>query len=137
MGLYESNFVRLGWLVDLDRRPSGVLHSRVPGDCELVFSVNCISPHTTMAKMTYRLAGPNPCVETGGHDSPDLELRIYHDARLVEAVAWQGEQGHTVLQRLQRRAERELDQRWARNSMLNKWLEYCSERGHRLVRAGR
>ena len=27
--------------------------------------------------------------------------------------------------------ERELDQRWARNMMLNKWLEYCVERGHR------
>jgi uncharacterized protein YqiB (DUF1249 family) len=26
-----------------------------------------------------------------------------------------------------------LDQRWARNVMLNKWLEYCLERGHRLV----
>jgi len=27
-------------------------------------------------------------------------------------------------------AERELDQRWARNTMLNKWLEYCIDRGH-------
>jgi uncharacterized protein YqiB (DUF1249 family) len=25
-----------------------------------------------------------------------------------------------------------LDERWARNMMLNKWLEYCLERGHRL-----
>jgi len=26
---------------------------------------------------------------------------------------------------------RELDERWARNVLLNKWLEYCAERGHR------
>jgi uncharacterized protein YqiB (DUF1249 family) len=26
--------------------------------------------------------------------------------------------------------KRELDQRWTRNMMLNKWLEYCAERGH-------
>jgi hypothetical protein len=25
----------------------------------------------------------------------------------------------------------ELQQRWTRNLMLNKWLEYASERGHR------
>jgi uncharacterized protein YqiB (DUF1249 family) len=24
-----------------------------------------------------------------------------------------------------------LDARWARNVLLNKWLEYCVERGHR------
>ena len=32
--------------------------------------------------------------------------------------------------RLRGLAERELDQRWARNTMLNKWLEYCTDRGH-------
>jgi len=52
---------------------------------------------------------------------PDMRVRIYHDARLAEAQEWG----------LQSRAERELDQRWARNMMLNKWLEYCLERGHR------
>src|SRR5690606_33119920 len=31
----------------------------------------------------------------------------------------------------------ELDQRWARNMMLNKWLEYCLERGHRFTPATR
>jgi uncharacterized protein YqiB (DUF1249 family) len=24
----------------------------------------------------------------------------------------------------------ELDDRWRRNTMLNKWLEYCVDRGH-------
>ena len=28
-------------------------------------------------------------------------------------------------------AERELQQRWSRNMVLNKWLEYCVDRGHR------
>ena len=32
-----------------------------------------------------------------------------------------------------RQGERELQQRWARNMMLNKWLEYCAERGHRFT----
>ena len=60
-----------------------------------------------------------------------MGIRIYHDARLVEAQEWAGAHPHGVLQALRRHAERELDQRWARNMMLNKWLEYCLERGHR------
>ncbi len=66
---------------------------------------------------------------------PDMRVRIYHDAHLVEAQEWAGgcarAHPHGVLQALRRHAERELDQRWARNMMLNKWLEYCLERGHR------
>ncbi len=62
-------------------------------------------------------------------------MRIYHDAHLVEAQEWSsaGSRAHShgILQALQRHAERELDQRWGRNMMLNKWLEYCLERGHR------
>jgi len=41
------------------------------------------------------------------------------------------------LRALRSRLERELDQRWARNVMLNKWLEYCVERGHRFSPATR
>ena len=41
-------------------------------------------------------------------------------ARLAEAQEWS----------LASAVERELDQRWTRNVMLNKWLEYCLERGH-------
>ena len=42
---------------------------------------------------------------------------------------------HAALQRFRNGLERELDQRWARNTMLNKWLEYCAERGHRFPQA--
>ena len=62
---------------------------------------------------------------------PDMRVRIYHDAHLVEAQEWADAHGQPLLRALRSRAERELDQRWARNMMLNKWLEYCVERGHR------
>jgi hypothetical protein len=29
--------------------------------------------------------------------------------------------------------ERELEQRWLHNNMLNKWLEYCLDLGHSLA----
>ena len=61
---------------------------------------------------------------------PDMRIRIYHDARLVEAQEWASQHGHQALRAMRGQAERELDQRWARNTMLNKWLEYCIDRGH-------
>ena len=92
MTLYESNFVRLGWLV---------------GD------------------LTYEFDFEGAPVR-----DPDLEVCVYHDARLAEVRSFRGFQRHPQLSKLQSRLKRELDQRWTRNMMLNKWLEYCAERGH-------
>ena len=137
MGLYESNFIRLGWLAGELQALSGRRVSVVRGDCDLVLTVTERSPYTSTVNLTYLLPdehGPQPC--------PDMRLRIYHDAHLVEAQQWNSV--HTqrpphaacahlqpLLRALRDTAERELDQRWARNMMLNKWLEYCVERGHR------
>ena len=53
-------------------------------------------------------------------------------SRLVPPLeGWAPLQDAAALQRFRSGLERELDQRWARNTMLNKWLEYCVERGHR------
>jgi len=70
---------------------------------------------------------------------PDLRLRAYHDARLLEAEASSQPKRneHNTRGRLIRPGERELQQRWMRNMMLNKWLEYCAERGHRFTPAER
>ena len=54
---------------------------------------------------------------------------------VAEAQEWGGTHAQPVLKALRTHAERELDQRWARNVMLNKWLEYCVERGHRFSSA--
>jgi len=118
MALYESNYIRLGSLAGPLAGLSGEYRSSVPGDCDLVLKVTERSPYTTSFILTYRLPGDPP-------EYPDLKGRIYHDAHLVEAQEW--EPGKA--------SERELDQRWARNMMLNKWLEYCLERGHRLSSA--
>jgi uncharacterized protein YqiB (DUF1249 family) len=61
---------------------------------------------------------------------PDLEVCVYHDARLAEVRSFRGLHRHPQLAKLQSELKRELDQRWTRNMMLNKWLEYCAERGH-------
>jgi uncharacterized protein len=127
MGLYESNYIRFGWLAGLLTDLSGAHRSHPIGDCELLLTVTARSPYTSTVNLTYRLPQPEGAVAP----YPDMSVRIYHDAHLVEAQQWAESHTQPVLKALRGTAERELDQRWARNLMLNKWLEYCVERGHR------
>ena len=126
MGLYESNFIRLGWLADSLATLAGSHRSSVSGDCDLLLTVTERAPYTSTLTLSYLLPA-----EAGPCRYPDMRLRIYHDAHLVEAQQWAAVHSQPLLRALRSRAERELDQRWARNLMLNKWLEYCVERGHR------
>jgi uncharacterized protein len=126
MGLYESNYIRLGWLAGDLARLAGEQRSCAPADCDLVLTVTERSPYTSTVNLTYLLPDAH-----GALKYPDMRVRIYHDAHLVEAQQWADAHSQPLLQALRSRAERELDQRWARNVMLNKWLEYCVERGHR------
>ena len=137
MSLYESNYLRLSWLAGSLPTLAGSHRSTVRDDCDLLLSVTERTPYTTTMNLTYRLDEPSASSGATAESVsyPDMGVRIYHDAHVVEAQEWAGAAGrnpsHGVLQALRRHAERELDQRWARNMMLNKWLEYCLERGHR------
>ncbi|HSY45057.1 MAG TPA: DUF1249 domain-containing protein [Steroidobacteraceae bacterium] len=127
MGLYESNFIRLGWLAgDLRALGAGRHTSVVRGDCDLVLNISERSPYTSTVTLTYLLADAR-----GTRQYPDMRVRIYHDAHLVEAQQCAGVHTQPLPGGVRLSPERELDQRWARNMMLNKWLEYCVERGHR------
>jgi len=132
MSLYESNYIRFGWLAGDVTALSGCYRSTVAGDCDLVLNIVERSPYTTTLNLTYLLPD-----QPSAPAYPDMGVRLYHDARLAEAQEWPAKHLHPGLRRLRRRMERELDQRWARNVMLNKWLEYCVERGHRFAPAAR
>jgi uncharacterized protein YqiB (DUF1249 family) len=127
MGLYESNYIRFSWLAGELAALDGKHRSVVEGDCDLLLTLTERSPYTSTVNLTYLLAEG-----AGETQFPDMRVRVYHDAHLVEALEWAaGTHTQPVLKALRSHAERELDQRWARNVMLNKWLEYCVERGHR------
>jgi len=125
MSLYESNYLRLAQLAGELRGLPDLRVSHVDKDCDLRLSVTERSPYTTSFDLTYLFEDA-----AGQTTFPDMRVRIYHDARLVEAQEWAAQHEHAALKRLRGAAERELDQRWARNTMLNKWLEYCIDRGH-------
>jgi uncharacterized protein len=107
----------------------GAHRSVVTGDCDLLLTVIERTPYTSTVNLSYSIAEDLQI--------PDLRVRVYHDAHLAEAQEWAGTHSQPVLKALRTQAERELDQRWARNVMLNKWLEYCVERGHRFSSATR
>jgi len=136
MGLYESNYIRLSWLAGAVLALEGEHRSVVAGDCDLLLTVTDRSPYTTTVNLTYLFSEPGQS-DAGELRLPDMQVRVYHDAHLAEAHEWAGTHSQPVLKALRTHAERELDQRWARNVMLNKWLEYCVERGHRFSSATR
>ncbi len=108
MSLYESNYLRLASLAgDLRRLPDARL-SQVPDDCDLRLSVTERSPYTTSFDLTYLFTQGEGHGE-GVTTYPDMRVRIYHDARLVEAQEWASQHDHQGLRVLRGVAERELD----------------------------
>lgn len=128
MTLYESNYIRLRWLVPHLDEIEGALVSRVPGDCPLSLKLEERSRYTTTLSLTYLFEYP-----AGVIADPDLQVRIYHDARLAEVSCCARWHRHEVLATLRSELARQLGDRWLRNVMLNKWLDYCVERGHRFA----
>ena len=133
MSLYESNFIRLRALCGDPSALQGEYRSQVAGDCELVLTITEQTPYTTALTLTYLLPIAGDVTGDAAQRFPDVSIRVYDDARLAEARQWAQAPAHPALRALRRGAERELDQRWAMNMMLNKWLEYCVERGHRFT----
>jgi uncharacterized protein len=132
MSLYESNYLRLRELVGDVRRHHDVRVSHVAGDCDLHLTVLEHAPYTTTIRLTYLFEDADSTVA-----DPDLEIRVYHDARLAEASACGRWIRHQSLEQVRAGIPAQLGERWLRNMMLNKWLDYCLERGHEFTPAAR
>jgi uncharacterized protein YqiB (DUF1249 family) len=128
MSLYESNYIRLSWLVPNLGNIQGALVSEVQGDCPLHLVLVERSRYTTSLSLTYLFDDTE-----GKVADPDLQIRVYHDARLAEVQACARWHRHSILESLRSQLARDLGDRWLRNVMLNKWLDYCVERGHRFA----
>lgn len=128
MALYESNYLRLLRLIPELDRLDGCFRSRVAGDCELHVEILERSRYTVTSSLTYYFD-----TEEGRVADPDMQVRAYLDGRQAEAMSLCGDHCHAELRRIERRHRRELDARWKRNIVLNKWLEYLSEQGHLIL----
>ncbi len=128
MTLYESNYLRLRGLAGDLRALAGRRVSSVVSDCDLHLDTVEHSPYTTVFRLTYFFEDPPGLVA-----DPDLEVRVYHDARLAEASRCGRWVRHPGLASIRSRMSASLGERWLRNMLLNKWLDYCVDRGHRFT----
>ncbi|MEO8224008.1 MAG: DUF1249 domain-containing protein [Gammaproteobacteria bacterium] len=151
MALYEGNFIKLTALAPALLSPSPAraaqaalpaaqpalpaaqvalqtgspVVSRTARDLDLHLCVDAVTRYTVDLRLTYFFDDP-----AGPEADPDLHLRLYVDARMVEVISWSVSHRHEVLRQLALKNSRELDRRWSRNIMLGKWLDYLADRGH-------
>lgn len=128
MLLYESNFIRLRHLIPELDRLDGYYQSRVAGDCDLHLEILSRSRYTVTLSLSYffddngrRLA------------DPDMKIRAYLDGHVAEAMSLRDDHLHAELRRLSVAHGEELNERWRRNVVLNKWLEYLTHQGHLIL----
>lgn len=129
MSLYESNYLRLLRLIPELTRLDGCYRSRVAGDCDLYVEIVERCRYTVTLALTYRFES-----DDGVLADPDVRVRAYLDGRLAEAMSIGNvDHRHAELRRLMRAHKEELDVRWQRNVVLNKWLDYLTEQGHLIL----
>ena len=122
MDMYEINFIRFKKLTgDIELLESYSI-SRVFACLDLHLTVNERSKYTTTVTLSYAFEEDSEVVF-----EPDLKLRIYHDAELIEVLAGHLKHGK---QRLDHVPADALKAKWKLNRFLYKWLGYCLYLGH-------
>jgi len=118
MELYEQNYMRLRNIAP-DLKVADEMVSSVPDHQDLFLSVTERCKYTTMLRLTYRFEDQGQILL-----EPDLHLKVYHDARVVEVQQFQSRsRGPMYLADL-------IDKKWMMNRFLYKWLGYCLHQGH-------
>jgi uncharacterized protein YqiB (DUF1249 family) len=133
MALYESNYLRLLQLIPELHRLDGYYRSTVAGDCALHLEILERSRYTITLSLSYFFYDGEERIA-----DPDMKIRVYLDGQLTEAMGFSGmglAEGHrhAELRRLSRAHRHELDSRWRRNIVLNKWLDYLMDQGHLIL----
>ena len=122
MDLYENNFLRFKKLVPELGLLEENAYSCISGCMGLHLSVLDRSRFTTTLRMTYHFTDGSTL-----YAEPDLQLRVYHDARLVEVLSGHLKHGRHILEHLPADAKLE---KWKLNRFLYKWLGFCLHQGH-------
>jgi hypothetical protein len=125
MGLYAENHERLIRLFEPADLAPGSYTSSIGDGLDLRLDVIEQHRYTTELRLTYALQDP-----VTGEPDPSAFLRVYHDARQVEAThCYVGRRWQDVLGLYPPPSEL-LDHRLRMNTFLGKWLQYLAEQGH-------
>jgi len=125
MALYAENHARLQRLFAPGDLACGEYMSHIADGLDLRLQVLERHAYTMELRLTYGLVDPH----TGMAD-PSAHLRLYRDARQVEAThCYAGRRWQDVIG-MYPPPERILDHRLRMNTFLGKWLQYLAEQGH-------
>ena len=125
MGLYAENFNLLTRLFEPADLAQGNYTSTIGDGLDLRVDVIAQHVYTTELRLTYDLLDP-----VTGEPDPSAFLRLYRDARQVEAThCYVGRRWQDVIGMYPPPAE-VLDHRMRMNTFLGKWLHYLAESGH-------
>jgi uncharacterized protein YqiB (DUF1249 family) len=132
MELYESNYIFIRRLVpDIDRSDDAVV-SRVNGTPDLHLTIVERCAYTTSLRLTHRFDHGQTSEVT-----PDLQVRVYHDARVSEVLPSSNLEGFRYWRHHRPPRAGSLAWRWEVNRFLNRWLRYCLGEGHAFEPNGR
>ena len=123
--LYERNFKLIECLCPELELPFDDAVSYSATDLPLRLTVTERGRFTVAFRLTYEFP------EDGGlKREPDLEVRVYRDARLAEALICPSRPAWLAKEEGDPQAFQYLDDQWGRNLLLHKWLQYLLEHGH-------
>ncbi len=123
MEMGEANHHLLRRLIpDLGRLPRHAV-SQVAGCLDLHLEIVDRWKYTTNLILTYRFRDLPSVVR-----EPNLNIRLYHDAKSAEAISGVLHRAAGELNALDPRFT--LHHKWTLNRFLYKWLGYCLHRGH-------
>ena len=125
MGLYAENHMRLVRLFAPGDLPVGTYVSSVGDGLDVMLEVVERHAYTVELRLSYGIADP-----VTGQPDPSAHLRLYRDARQVEAThCYVGRRWQDVIGMYPPPAQ-VLDHRLRMNTFLGKWLQYLAEQGH-------
>jgi hypothetical protein len=125
MALYAENHARLQRLFEPADLKPGHYESDIGDKLPLHLDVLEQHRYTTELRLTYSMRDP-----VTGEPDPSAYLRVYHDARQVEAThCYVGRRWQDVLGMYPPPAE-VISHRLRMNTFLGKWLQYLAESGH-------
>lgn len=86
------------------------------------------SPYTTTLELSRTATGDN----SNWLAMPKLTLRMYHDAKLAEVLAWEGHKRLRPRYEYPNQSMYQSDEKYQLNRFLGEWLTVCLEHGHSL-----
>lgn len=120
MDLYEQNYIRLRCLIP-SMEIADVLVSQVKGYSDLHLCIKERCQYTTFLNLSYQFKKSSSKLLL----LPDLNIRVYHDAKTAEVQNKQS-RVHQILSH-----EGSIEHQYKLNRFLYKWLGYCIYQGHK------